>query len=86
MKVLAENNEEGLLALMGEEITVISCRYIYAGKLVVVNSTCIKLEGPKIVYNTGCFTEKEWADAQALPHKYFYLSTSAIESFGRMKG
>lgn len=86
MDVLVEKKEnEGLRSLMGETVTIFACRYIYTGKLVGVNDTCVKLEDPKIVYETGAFTEKDWKDAQALPEKYFYVATGAIESFGLMK-
>jgi hypothetical protein len=86
MKVLVEQVEkEGLESLLGKEVTFFCVNYIYAGKLVGVNETCVKLENPKIVYETGAFSEKEWKDAQALPKQYFYLMLSAVESFGECK-
>jgi hypothetical protein len=86
MKVLVEQVEkEGLESLLGKEVTFFCVNYIYAGKLVGVNSTCVKLENPKIVYETGAFSEKEWKDAQALPKQYFYIQLSAVESFGECK-
>jgi hypothetical protein len=86
MKVLIENQEgEGLEGLMGQEVTFFCMNYIYAGKLVGVNDDCVKIENPKIVYETGSFGEKDWNDAQALPHKYFYIQKSSIESFGECK-
>ena len=86
MKILVEQAEgEGLESLMGQEVTFFGINYIYAGKLVGVNTTCVKLENPKIVYETGAFTKKDWKDAQALPSKYFYIMLSAIESFGICK-
>lgn len=86
MKVLVETKEgEGLESLIGKEVTFFCINYIYVGKLVGVNSDCVKLENPKIVYETGPFKEKSWQDAQALPHKYYYVVKQAIESFGEMK-
>ena len=86
MKVLVESREgEGLESLIGQEVTLFCINYIYAGKLVGVNTTCVKLENPKIVYETGAFSEKGWKDAQALPNKYFYIMLSAVESFGICK-
>jgi hypothetical protein len=86
MKVLIESNEgEGLLSLMGKEVTFFCANYIYAGKLVGVNETCVKLENPKIVYETGAFSDKAWKDAQGLPNKFFYIQLSAVESFGECK-
>jgi hypothetical protein len=86
MKVLVEQIEkEGLESLLGKEVTFFCVNYIYAGKLVGVNSTCVKLENPKIVYETGAFSEENWKDAQALPKQYFYLMLSAVESFGECK-
>lgn len=86
MKILVdEKDAEGLEALLGETITVFCALYFYTGKLVGVNSTCIKLEDTYIVYETGAFSEKGWKDAQKLPHKYWYVQTGMIESFGKMK-
>ena len=86
MKVLIEEKlGEGLESLLGKEVTLFCINYIYAGKLVGVNATCVKLENPKIVYETGSFTDKKWKDAQELPHQYFYVATQAVESFGEMK-
>ena len=86
MKLLIdENGADALESLMGKEITLFCINYIYAGKLVGVNATCVKLENPKIVYETGAFTEKNWKDAQSLPHKHFFIQLSAVESFGECK-
>ena len=86
MKVLVEQDDsEGLESLLGEVITVFCASYFYTGKLVGVNSTCIKLEDPSIVYETGSFQEKNWKDAQKLPEKHWYIQVNLIESFGIMK-
>ena len=86
MKILVdEKDQEGLEALLGETITVFCALYFYTGKLVGVNTTCIKIEDPYIVYETGAFSEKGWKDAQKLPHKFWYIQTGMIESFGKMK-
>jgi hypothetical protein len=79
-----EVENEGLVGLLGEEVTVFCANYIYAGKLVGVNESYIKLTGAKIVYETGELTTKTWKDAQALP-KDWYIQTGAIESFGLLK-
>lgn len=72
---------EGLLALLEQNITVFCGIYIYTGKLVGVNETCIKLEKASIVYETGAFTDSKFKDAQSLPNDW-YIQLSAIESFG----
>lgn len=86
MKMIIENNNaEGLEALLGEVVTFFCASWIYTGKLVGVNTTCVKLEDPSIVYETGAFNQKNWKDAQKMPHKYWYLQTGMIESFGICK-
>jgi len=86
MKIITETKEaEGLESLLGEVVTIFCAVYIYTGKLIGVNSTCIKLEDASIVYETGAFSDKAWKDAQKLPHKHFYIQTGAIESFGLLK-
>ena len=73
---------EGLEALLNENVLFFCLNYIYAGKLIGVNDTCIKINGAKIVYETGPFSDKKYKDAQALPTTDWYIQTSAIESFG----
>ena len=62
---------EGFEALLSKRITVFCAIYIYTGDLVGVNNTCIKLENPAIVYETGSFNEKAWKDAQKLPNTLY---------------
>lgn len=76
---------EGLEALIGQVVTIFCAVYIYTGKLIGVNITCIKLDNTSIVYETGSFNEKNWKDAQKLPNKIHYIQTSMIESFGIVK-
>ena len=77
-----EVDGEGLYALLGQEVMIFCVNYIYAGNLTGVNSTCIQLTMPKIVYETGPFTEKGYKDSQSLPGAVHYIQLSAIESFG----
>lgn len=74
----------GLIEFLEQKITVLCINYTYTGILKGVNDTCILLEEPSIVYETGPFDTKEWKDAQRLPNK-IYIQISAIESFGIMK-
>ena len=84
MKKLVQVQEvenEGMIALMDKQVMIFSINYIYTGKLVGVNETCVLLENPKIVYETGEFASKCFKDAQPLPFQ-LYVQQSAIESFG----
>ena len=83
-KIIEEKEGEGFEKLLGERITVFCANYIYTGKLVGVNETCILLTDPSIVYETGSFSDKQWKDAQALNHDW-YIIINAIESFGILK-
>lgn len=85
MKKIREIIEEqdGLEALLGEVVVLFCANYFYTGRLVGVNETCVKLEDPSIIYETGRFTpDQKWADAQSLCVGFWYVKTSAIESFG----
>lgn len=81
---VTEVSGEGLVALMGERITLFALNYIYTGKLVGVNESCVLLEDTYVVYETGSFSDKTWKDAQKLPGNW-YVQISAIESFGILK-
>ena len=79
---VTEVEGEGLESLLGQNVLLFCLNYIYTGKLVGVNSSFVKLEGAKIVYETGPFSDKNYKDAQNLPASEWYVQTSAIESFG----
>lgn len=83
-KIVEEVQGEGLQKLLGERVTLFCANYIYTGKLMGVNESCVLLSDAAIVYETGELCSKEWSDAQNLPHDW-YIQISAIESFGVMK-
>lgn len=88
MKKLVKVEEvegEGLMALLGQRVTLFCAVYIYTGKLTGVNDTCVLLEDAGIVYETGDFKSKTWQDMQVLPNKNWYVTRSSIESFGILK-
>jgi hypothetical protein len=82
---VTEVEGEGLEALLGQKVTLFCMNYFYTGKLIGVNKTCVLLEDPSIVYDTGSFSNKEYADCQSLCVKVFYVQIAAIESFGVLK-
>ena len=84
MKMLTETNESAYEKLAGEVITCFCMNYFYTGKLIGVNDTCILLENPKIVYDTGSFSDSDWSDAQSLPND-IYVNIASIEAFGVIK-
>lgn len=87
MKKLVKVEEiegEGLMALLGERVTLFCSAYIYTGKLAGVNSSCVLIEDAAVVYETGAFTDKAWKDAQKLPNNW-YVQIDSIESFGILK-
>lgn len=87
MKKLVKVEEvsgEGLVGLMGEQVTLFCANYIYTGRLVGVNDTFVKLEKASIVYETGAFTNTKYKDAQELPFDW-YIKTAAVESYGILR-
>lgn len=76
--------DKGLTALLGEKVTLFCAVYIYTGTLAGVNDSCVLLEDASIVYETGAFNEKNWKEAQKLPHSW-YVQKALIESFGILK-
>jgi hypothetical protein len=81
---VVEVDNEGLISLMGERVTLFCVNYIYEGILAGVNDTCVLLEDAGIVYETGALKGTGWKDRQALPSKH-YVQTAAIESFGVLR-
>ena len=76
---VVETNETAFEQIMGEQITIFSLNYIYHGKLIGVNDENILLENPKIVYETGKFTDKCFKDAQSLGCDEFFIQKGTIE-------
>ena len=83
-KIIETTDAEGLEKLLGERVTLFCVNYIYAGTLTGVNTDCVLLSNPSIVYETGAFTDKGWKDAQALPSD-LYVMKGAVEAFGIVK-
>ena len=84
-KIVEIDMKEGLEKLLGQNITIFCMNYFYSGKLIGVNETCVLLENPSIVYETGAFSSNKWADCQSLHTDNWYVQISAIESFGVLK-
>ena len=81
---VVEVENEGLMSLLGQRVTIFCAVYIYTGKLIGINDDCIKLEDPSIVYETGGLNTKDWKNAQKLPNEW-YVQKNLIESFGLLK-
>lgn len=79
---VTEVEGEGLVGLLGEHVLLFCLNYIYYGVLSGVNETCVLLENPRIVYETGAFISKDFKDAQVLPNN-LYVQVSAIEAFAK---
>ena len=79
-----EVENEGLVSLLGKNVTLFCANYIYTGKLIGVNATCVKLSNPSIVYETGDFNSNDWNDAQKLPND-LYVQLNLMESFTILK-
>lgn len=73
---------EGLVSLLGEKVLLFCVNYIYTGRLAGVNASCVLLEEPAIVYETGTFSDKSFKDAQPLGLP-LYVQTGSIEAFGK---
>ena len=83
--VAVQEIPDGLETLLGEKVMLLCMNYIYSGVLEGVNTTCVLLGNPEIVYETGPWTTKKWQDAQSLHCPKLYVQTAAIEAFGLAK-
>lgn len=86
MKKLVKVEEvdgEGLIGLLGEQVTLFCIGYIYTGTLVGVNTVDIRLDSASIVYETGDFSSNKFKDAQKLPES-LYIRLSAVESYTKL--
>lgn len=76
---------EGLTSLLGEKVILFCMNYFYTGTLVGVNESCVLLENPAVVYETGPWNAATYKDAQPMNVEKLYVQTGAIESFSKAK-
>jgi hypothetical protein len=84
-KIVTEVENKGLEKLLGETVTLFCLNYFYNGKLTGVNDTCVLLENPAIIYETGSWDNDSWKDIQKMGIEELYVQKQAIESFGKTK-
>ena len=84
-KIVECDEVDGLEGLLGEEVILLCASYFYTGKLIGVNDKFVKLSGARLVYETGNWDSKNYADAQALPKGIWFIHTAFIESYGASK-
>lgn len=82
MKRLVEDKDGGLTSLLGKRVTFFCANYIYAGDLVGVNETCVEIENPSIVYETGGLDREKNENEQSLCTPTWFIQMGLIESFG----
>ena len=85
VKEVVNVEKEGLIKLLEKNVTIMCMNYFYNGKLIGVNDTCILLENPKLIYETGSWTDSKWKDAQSMGIEELYIQTSSIEAFAVTK-
>lgn len=83
-KMTTKATGAGLKNLLGKRVTLFCLNYIYTGKLMSVNRSCVLLHEAAIVYETGELTSETWKDVQRLPRPW-YVQIGCIESFGLLK-
>lgn len=76
-----EVSDEGFVALLGQQVEIITNRFIYTGILVGVNTNCVKIDDAAIVYETGEHSAPKYKDAQRLGRSQ-YIMFGLMESFG----
>lgn len=84
-KLVTEVENEGFEKLLGETVTLLCMNYFYNGKLIGVNDSCILISDPKLIYETGEWTDSEWKDAQYMGMNELYIQKHCIESFAVTK-
>jgi len=84
-KLVTEVENEGFEKLLGETVTLFCMNYFYNGKLIGVNETCVLLQDPKIIYETGKFTDSSWKDIQSMGINELYIQRGSVEAFASTK-
>ena len=69
-RIIESEELSGLEALLGENVLLLCANYFYSGKLAGVNKSCVELENPCIVYETGAWDNKAYTDVQKLQQNF----------------
>ena len=82
---VTEVEGEGLESLLGERVLLLCMNYFYEGVLAGVNADVVQLDDPHVVYETGKWSDKGYADRQKLHSAKLYVRIAAIEAYGVSK-
>ncbi len=87
MKRLVKDSNEvcGLTRLLSEKVLLMCNNYFYHGVLEGVSDGEVELNGVRIVYETGAWSEPGFKDAQELPGELWTVCRGHIESYGRVE-
>ena len=85
MRQIIEVSNEGLDALLGKRVLIMTAGYFYEGKLIGINETFVKISDAHIVYETGAFGDKTYKNKQKLHTDSWYIQFGLIESYGVSK-
>jgi len=78
---VVEVEDEGFVSALGKQVLIFGFRYNYSGILEGVNDKNILLKDAVMVFQTGKFSDKKWADAEVPKSDRIYVQISAIESW-----
>jgi len=71
--------------LLGKIVAVMGANYIYTGELLSVTMDTVVIKDPRLIYETGLWTDKQWKDAQKMPTDAMYIERSGIEGMFEVK-
>ena len=85
MKRIVETDGDLITNLLGENVLIFCCRFLYEGKLSAINGNFLELTGTRIVYDTGPHDKaKDWATVEPCWNDRWLIAISAIESMGQV--
>ena len=73
-----------LTPFVGKNVTV-GCNFIYYGVLKSVDEDTLTLSNPKMVYDTGSWSDKDYKLEEEMPSDEVVIFISKIEFFGELK-
>lgn len=77
---VTEVDGEGLVGLLGKRVLLLCANYFYSGVLAGVNTVDVLLEDAAIVYDTGPWANKDFADEQKVGGS-MYVRVASIEAY-----
>lgn len=83
-KIVEVTQPSAFEELLGKNVVIYACRFIYTGILTGVDAQTLVLKDAQIIYDTGEHAQpkKQWTNVEPCWSNVWHVQIASIESFG----